>query len=193
MANHLETVRTFIAIDINRAVRGELAKLQLRLKRAHAHARWVKPENIHLTLAFLGDVDIDQIRPLEAAMDEHLQGLEKFSLILAGTGSFGKPRRPRIIWAGINDSPPLMELQRKTTDALLDAGIDFDTKPFSPHLTMGRVKSPKQGSALLDGLEMEEATGFGRVEISEVLLFKSVLKPGGAEYSVLYRVPFVRE
>ncbi len=71
-----------------------------------------------------------------------------------------------------------MGLQRKTTDALREAGIDFDTKPFSPHLTIDRVKSPKHVSALLDGLEKEEATGFGSVEVSGVLLFKSVLKPG---------------
>ena len=186
----METVRAFIAVDIGHAVRGELAKLQLRLKRAHADARWVKPENIHLTLAFLGDVDIARIRPLEAAMDQNLQGLEKFSLTFAGTGTFGRPRQPRVIWAGINDSPPLTELQRKTNDALQDAGIDFDTKPFSPHLTIGRVKSPRHVAALLDELEKEKTPGFGRVEISEVLLFKSVLKPGGAEYSVLYRVPF---
>ena len=183
----METVRTFIAVDIDHAVRGELAKLQLRLKQAHADVRWVKPENIHLTLAFLGDVDIDRIRPLEAAMDQNLQRLEKFSLTFADTGTFGKPRRPRIIWAGINDSQPLMELQRKTTDALREAGVGFDAKPFSPHLTIGRVKSPKHVAALLDELEKEKATEIGSVEISEVLLFKSVLKSGGAEYSVLYR------
>lgn len=183
----METARCFIAVDIDHAVRKELAKLQQRLKRAHADVKWVKPENIHLTLAFLGNVPIDEIRPLEATMDSNLQGQDKFNMTFAGTGSFGKPRHPRVVWAGINDSPPLMELQRKVVAALQEANVAFDEKPFSPHLTIGRVKSSKHAAELIDELEKEKDTELGSVEISEVLLIKSVLAPGGAEYSVLHR------
>lgn len=183
----METVRTFIAVDTDPAVRKELTKLQQRVKRAHADVKWVKPENIHLTLAFLGNVPIDQIRPLEAAMDSNLQGQDKFILTFAGTGSFGKPHHPHVVWAGINDSPRLMELQRKIVAALQEANIVFDEKSFSPHLTIGRVKSSKHAAELIDELEKEKETGFGSVDIAEVLLIKSVLKPGGAEYSILHR------
>jgi 2'-5' RNA ligase len=184
----METVRAFIAVDIGDAVRGELEKLQRRLRGAHADVKWVKPENIHLTLDFLGHVDIDKIRPLEAAMAQAVQRLEKFSIAVSGTGTFGKPRRPRVVWAGIADCPPLLELQRKTTEALQAAEVGFDDKPFSPHLTLGRVKSPKHMAELLDGLEKERDTALGCADLAEVLLIKSEPGPGGAKYTVLHRV-----
>lgn len=183
----METARCFIAVDIDPPVRRQLANLQRRLQRAHADVKWVQPENIHLTLFFLGNMPIDNIRPLEAALDKNLQGHERFPLNIAGTGSFGKPRHPRVLWAGIDKSPALMELQHKTLAALQEANIAFDEKPFSPHLTLGRVKSPKHAAGLIEALEQEKETVFGGLEVSEVLLFKSVLTPAGAEYSVLHR------
>jgi 2'-5' RNA ligase len=144
-------------------------------------------ENIHLTLAFLGNVPIDHIRPLEAAMDQALQRLESFNLKAAGTGTFGKPKHPSIIWAGLEESPPLVALCEKTGSALHAARVEFDARPFSPHLTIGRVKSPKHITALLDVLALEKDFEFGNALITEVLLIKSVLKPSGAEYTVLHR------
>jgi 2'-5' RNA ligase len=183
----METVRAFIAVDIGGDARSKLAKLQRQLQRTHADVKWVKVESIHLTLAFLGNVPIDSIRPLEAAMDQAFQGQETFDLKVAGTGTFGKPKHPRVIWAGIEECPPLMQLQEKTVEALHAADVQFDAKPFSPHLTLGRVKSFKHISALLDALVREKDVEFGCVQISEVLLIKSKLKPGGAEYTVLHR------
>jgi len=183
----METVRTFIAVDLGEEIRAALAKAQRTLQRAHADVKWVNPKNIHLTLTFLGNIPIDNIRPLEAAMEQTLQGLETFNLKVAGTGTFGKPKRPRIIWSGIEESPPLLKLQEKTVEALRAVNIQFDAKPFSPHLTLGRVKSSKHISALLEALEKDKDAEFGSAEISEVLLIKSKLKPGGAEYTVLYR------
>lgn len=185
----METVRTFIAIDIGGEVREGLSRLQRKLKGAHADVKWVKPENIHLTLAFLSEVAIGNIRPLEAAMDQAFLGLEKFSLKVAGTGTFGKPGRPRVVWAGMEESSPLVELRERTVGALHAAGIHFDAKPFSPHLTLGRVESPKHISALLDKLELEKDSAIGGVGIAEVRLIKSEPRPGGAKYTVLHRTP----
>jgi len=184
----METIRAFIAVDIGEEIRTALGKVQRILQRAHADVKWVKPENIHLTLAFLGNVSIDKIRPLETALDLACQSQAPFSIHVAGTETFGKPRHPRIIWAGITESPALAELQQQTVEALHSVDIEFDARPFSPHLTLGRVKSPKHITALLDALEPEKDSAFGSVEIAEALLIKSALKPAGAKYTVLHRV-----
>lgn len=185
----METARLFIAVDLGETIRRELEKLQRRLKHTHADVKWVDPAKIHLTLAFLGEVDIDQIRPLEAALSQALQGVEKFSVTVSGTGTFGKPRWPRVVWAGIADCPPLMELQRKTAEALNAAAVEHDAKSFSAHLTLGRVKPPKHVAELLTELDKEKETLLGSADIAEVLLIKSELRPAGAEYTVLHRVP----
>ena len=183
----METIRAFIAVDLGEELRSVLGGLQRSLQRAHADVKWVKPQNIHLTLAFLGNVSIDSIRPLEAAMDRTCRGADAFTLKISGTGTFGKPKHPRIIWAGIEESPALMTLHAKSVEALQAVGIEYDTRPFSPHLTLGRVKSPKHIAALLDELEREKDAAFGSVEIAEARLIKSELKPYGAKYTVLHQ------
>lgn len=183
----METARCFIAVDIDYAIRRELASLQRRLQRTHADVKWVKPDSIHLTLAFLGNVPIDRIRPLESALDRALCGQDRFPLVFTGTGSFGKPRHPRVIWAGIKNCPSLIALQHKVVASLQETNVAFDGRPFSPHLTIGRVKTSKHAAGLIEALEQEQKTEFGCVEIAEALLIKSVLTPSGAEYSVLHR------
>ena len=110
----METIRAFIAVDIGEEIRTALGKVQRTLQRAHADVKWVNPENLHLTLAFLGNVSIDKIRPVEAALDFAFQRQKTFSLKISGIGTFGKAKHPRIIWVGITESPALMELQQQT-------------------------------------------------------------------------------
>jgi 2'-5' RNA ligase len=183
----METIRAFIAVDLGEELRTALGRVQRILQRAHADVKWVKPENIHLTMAFLGNVSIDDIRPLETAMDRALRRVEPFTLKIGGTGTFGKPKHPGIIWAGIKESPPLTELHAKIVETLHAVDIEYDARPFSPHLTLGRVKSAKHIASLLDKMEREKESAFGSVEIAEALLIKSELKPYGAKYTVLHR------
>ena len=187
----METVRAFIAVNIGDEIRDKLDELQRKLKKVHANVRWVKPRSMHLTLAFLGDLPVEKITPLKTALDEAFQGMESFELEVAGTGFFGRPNRPRVIWAGIADCPPLMELQRKTVEALQVAEVEFDNKPFSPHLTLGRVKSPNQTESLLGKLDEYRDEPLGKTRIDEVKLIQSQLNPSGAEYTQLHRVPLI--
>ena len=122
-------------------------------------------------------------------MNKRFQGLEKFRFKVTGIGTFGKPRRPRVIWAGTAECPPLMELQQKTLKALRAAEIDYDEKPFFPHLTLGRIRSSKNISGLLELLEKEKETDFGSVEVTDAYLMKSDLKPTGAEHTRLFCIP----
>jgi 2'-5' RNA ligase len=182
------TIRAFIAADIGEEIRARLDELQRRLKKVHADVRWVKPKNIHLTLAFLGALPIDKIQSLKAALDHALQACGTFDLEACGVGFFGSPRHPRVIWAGVADSPPLMALQLKTMEALQFSGIECDTKPFAPHLTLGRVKAPNHTESLLGKLEKYKEAGLGRTQIASIELIKSQPTPHGANYSVLHSI-----
>jgi 2'-5' RNA ligase len=187
----METVRAFIAVDIGDEIRGRLDELQRKLKKVHSNVRWTQPKSMHLTLAFLGDVPIEDFDRLTSAIDRACRGVEAFELKANGIGTFGKPRHPRVIWAGIAASPPLTALQQRIGEALLAAEIAYDRKPFSPHLTLGRVKSVDHHTPpLLDKLEKYEDTAFGSVLVSGVELMKSELTPYGAEYAVLHEARF---
>jgi 2'-5' RNA ligase len=187
----METIRAFIAVDIGNGIRQHLDELQRILRNRHAGVRWVKPDGIHLTLAFLGDLAIDRIPPLKRALDNGLEGVHAFEMAAAGTGFFGRASRPRVIWAGIADCPPLKRLQHCTVAALQDAGIAFDRKPFSPHLTLGRIKVPERTEALLKELHQYRDRPLGHTRIDRVQLIQSRLTPAGAEYENLHVIPLV--
>lgn len=184
----METIRAFIAVDIGDEIRAKLDELQRKLKKVHANVRWVKPQNIHLTLAFFGELPTAKIESLKAALDAAFRGVAAFDLKASGTGFFGRPTRPRVIWAGIIDCPALMQLQEKTAGALQTEELEFDNKPFSPHLTLGRVKAPNHTESLLGKLEEHTNKTLGQVRIAAVELIQSELTPDGAQYTVLHRI-----
>ena len=185
----METIRAFIAIDIGDEIRGCIDELQRILKKVHADVRWVRPCNIHLTLAFLGELPTDRLEPLKASLEDNLSGETAFELSVTGTGFFGRPDRPRVIWAGIDACPPLSALHRKTAAALKAAGLEPDTKPFAPHLTLGRVKSPNHTASLLAKLDNFQHAVLGKTVVNETVLYRSTLRREGAEYTALHRIP----
>ena len=183
----METIRAFIAINVGDAIRQELDQLTRKLKKTQAEVRWVKPANIHLTLAFLGDIRSEQVQPLQAALQELFQGLKPFRLRARGTGFFGRPSRPRVIWAGIENSPSLTAVQQRTVQAAQTLEIDCEHKPFAPHLTLGRVKGPGHIDALQQKIGHYKDTELGTATVENVELIQSRLTPRGAEYTVLHR------
>jgi 2'-5' RNA ligase len=188
----MENIRAFIAIDIGDEIREHLDQLQRKLKKVHANVRWVKPRNIHLTLAFLGNLPAEKVPALQDELDRVLRNVKPFDIKAEGTGFFGRPRHPRVIWAGILDCPALMKLQQKTVEALQAAEIEFDSKPFSPHLTLGRVKAPNHTESLLGKLDKYKDYELGQTRIETVEIIQSELLPHGAEYSVLHRVALLK-
>ncbi len=185
----MQTVRAFLAVDIGDDIRGHLDELQRKLKKVHANVRWVKPRNMHLTLVFLGDIPVEQIGTIKQALDQACGPQTAFGIQACGTGTFGKAKHPRVIWAGIADCPPLMELQGRLVQGLHDIGMELESRPFSPHLTLGRVKSIDQHTGpLLEKIEKYEAMELGENRIDHVALMASTLTPHGAEYEILHRV-----
>jgi 2'-5' RNA ligase len=145
---------------------------------------------MHLTLAFLGDVPISEIDRILSVTDQACRDVDVLELKVTGVGTFGSPRRPRVLWAGIEACPCLTDLQLRIGEALSDAGIAYDRKPFSPHLTLGRVKAiDSHTQPLLAKLEKYADTAFGSVLVSGVELMKSERMPHGVKYAVLHEFP----
>jgi len=183
----METIRAFISVDIGDEIRGRLDELQRKLKKIHANVRWANPGNMHLTLVFLGDMETDRMNEVKKILDHAVGERSSFELVATGTGYFGKPDSPRVVWVGLADCPALQALQRRIAQELADAEIGFDNKPFSPHLTLGRIKGiDRHTGPLLERIERYGKTAFGNTTIDRVELIRSVLTPRGAEYSVLH-------
>ncbi|MDE2781120.1 MAG: RNA 2',3'-cyclic phosphodiesterase [Chloroflexota bacterium] len=184
-----DTVRVFVAIDLPEAaketLRQAVADLQDNLQQG---IHWVRPEGIHLTLKFLGDVSTARVGDIQAAMDKAAREFEpaNFRLALSGLGVFPNPREPRVLWAGVSgDMEALEHLQGLTDGCLEDAGFARERRPFRPHLTLGRVRdqvAPEQRRRI--GQAIQQATPPQRVEwqVGEVHLIRSTLTPGGAIY-----------
>ena len=185
----METIRAFIAIDIGDEIRGRLDELQRKLKKVHSNVRWANPRNIHLTLVFLGDVPIEKIDSIKASLDQACRGIAEFELEAVGTGTFGRAGHPRLVWAGVEDCLPLAQLHQKIVEGLSRAEIDFDQKPFAPHLTLGRVKEiDHHAGPLLEKIEKYKNAPIGHTGIDLVELIGSHLTPRGPEYTVLHQV-----
>lgn len=186
--NEQNYIRAFIAVEINDAIRAELADIQNVLKKADGHVSWIRPQNIHCTLVFLGDIFQSAVDSVADALCQTATGLEPFEVEIAGLGYFGSARSPRIIWAGITGTAPLMELQNNITAAVLRTGLKPDLKPFKPHLTIGRVRSNRNAAGLVRALEKNKDKSFGVLSVRQVVLMESRLASTGPIYFSLRSV-----
>ena len=148
---------------------------------------------MHLTLVFLGQVPVVQLDAIRLLLDQACAGQQPFEIEARGTGTFGKPGRPRVVWAGISACPPLEALQHGIVQQLHQADIAFDDKPFSPHLTLGRIKVvDRHLPPLMEKLDHFRESALGRARIAQVALMQSRLTPRGADYAVLHAVELIQ-
>jgi 2'-5' RNA ligase len=186
-----DTKRTFVAIDLDAAVRARFGELQRLLGAAGADVRWVRPDRAHLTLKFLGEATAEQIEAMAAALDEIGPSTAPFEVAFGGTGVFPNPRRPRVLWIGITEGVErLRPLAAAIDEAASAAGFEREHRPFSPHITLGRFRS-SSGWERLSGL-MDKHAGFdaGRMTAADVRLIESVLLAEGPRYTPLHTAPF---
>ncbi len=163
----------------------EIDKMIAGFRQLNANIRWVKAVNLHLTLRFLGDIPEESVLSLADSIKGNTKGLGRFDLSLSGLGAFPNLRRPRVIWIGSGSGTDRLKgLAAKVEQAAIDAGFGKGDKPFSSHLTIGRVKFPKGLDQLLAQIEKTgyESQPFG---VNEVSIFKSDLSPAGPKYSKL--------
>ncbi len=177
--------RIFIAIDINknRALTRLVESYKLALK--DEKIRWVEPANIHLTLAFLGESDEDQVSKAGEIMREAANNFESFEITFNGTGVFRDIRQPRVIWLGIEAPQSLYDLREVICEALKEEGLYRDEKPFRPHLTLGRMKYIANKNVLAEILKSSGSHDLPSQTVNELILYESILKPDGPVYSLL--------
>jgi len=185
--SHEDVIRSFIAIEIGDEVRKRLKALQQDLKKAGANVGWVAPENIHLTLVFLGDVFRSQVETLADALDALAAKFDSFRYEVVGLGFFGSPRLPRVIWVGANESAgDLTDFQARVVTVVRDLGLKTEDRPFHPHLTLGRVRTRDRADELTSMLASAKSIRCGSVEVHRLLLMQSRLEHQGVRYSVLH-------
>ena len=185
-------LRCFIALEIPHNIKAALSDMLDRLKESGADVKWLSDHNIHLTLKFLGNTDDSLIKPLKESLYKKISFYDQFYITIAGTGSFPDKRHPSVIWAGIEESTLLKKLRKDVEDVTAELGFPAEKKIFSPHLTLGRIRSQRRVNDAIKILDEFGTYRFGDAEINSIVLMKSELKPGGAEHSCLAEIPFNR-
>ena len=187
----MKQIRTFIAIELDETINAALTDLQGQLKAEapRGSVRWVRPEGIHLTLKFLGDVPVNSIGEVEQALTQACAGFSAFSFSVEGLGCFPNPRRPRVVWVGVREeSGALKRLQKAVEDGMEKLGFAPEGRRFHAHLTLGRTQRRASSGDVrrLGQLVTETDIGLlGQMEVRAVSLIKSDLRPTGAVYTQL--------
>jgi 2'-5' RNA ligase len=183
---HKETVRAFIACSLDEATKERIRELSARLQKIDSGVKWVRPEAMHLTLRFLGNVDGDDIELAGEAIEEAGAGVAPVQVVVGGHGTFPPGKKPRVIWLGLKQGgDELYSIYERLEKSLQAKGLGPADKAFRPHLTLGRVKSPKGVNRVLKDLEEVGDRVLGEFTAREITLFKSELHPSGAVYTDL--------
>jgi RNA 2',3'-cyclic 3'-phosphodiesterase len=190
----MATLRAFIAIELDEGMQAALKRLQQRGQAdpAGRDVRWVAPDGIHLTLKFLGDVDSGRVPALLGAMRRACAGTRAFDVTARGMGCFPNPQRPNVVWVGLTaGAQQCADLARRVEDECAALGYEREDHPFSPHLTLGRVKreaGPAERRQVGQMVRQLDPGEVGAFRAAALYLMRSELKPSGAVYTVLGKV-----
>lgn len=183
-------IRSFIAIEIPSDIQSELRKVLNHFKDLTGKISWTKPEGIHITLKFLGDIQEALIEVLRKNLERLATDYRAFPLVLTGIGAFPNTTYPRVIWVGIQDaSGTLIKMQRRLEKDLQPLGFVPEERDFSLHLTLGRVKSLQSKGEFLRKINTLPEFSVDTFVAEKVNLMKSQLTPSGAIYTALVSVP----
>ena len=178
-------MRAFVAIEISQDAKSVIAELQNDLRSADADVSWTRPENIHLTMKFLGEVSEILIADVARVCATCAADSHSLALTLNGVGAFPDSNQPRVLWVGLGgDVGPLVQLQKELDEGLSRIGFERERKPFHAHLTMGRVKSMRNVRALM-AIAKDYQLPPTSLRLSEIVLMQSQLHRGGSRYTRL--------
>jgi len=187
-------LRAFIAVEIPHEIQQAIYKATSSFRQSTGSLiRWVTPENMHLTLIFLGDVSPTNVDILTRILRAEADSARCFDLRVGGIGSFPSLKRPRVLYIGIQAPAGLEALHRGVESASRRLGYESEERAFSPHLTIGRVRqdaSPSDQQKIRQALENIHIDSLGTARVDSVHLFKSDLKPSGSVYTKLFSAPF---
>ncbi len=183
-------IRAFLAIDLPESYRTGLGAIQDYLKKSGADVRWTSVTGIHLTLKFFGNIEESQVEALAAAAAGITGTTPALRLGVKGVGTFPGPRNPRVIWLGLSGQTDILaQLVQNLEQAFEPLGFPPEKRRFTPHLTLGRVRSSQGREALSRALEAVSLPAFSELMVKELVLFQSILRPQGALYTPLRRIP----
>lgn len=186
-----KVVRSFIAIELPKTVKSALAELQIEFKKCGTDVRWVKPDNIHLTLKFLGSIDEKNVDNIVEIIKEICNRYNMFTLEVKGIGVFPNIRSPRVLWVSINGNSVLAELQREIEDGMASLGFESESRRFTPHLTLGRFRSSIGKEGFLEAIKLHGKDSFGSINVKYISLMRSDLNPAGAQHTKITEVPLI--
>jgi 2'-5' RNA ligase len=182
-------VRLFVALEIPANVRENLAEFVKPLRALGPQPRWVRPENLHVTLKFIGEVLTEKLDAIRGALAA-VRSDRAVTIDFRGLGFFPNEKSPRVFWAGMNASPNLKTLASDIENAMQKLGIPGEQRPFLPHLTLARFQSPRLPEKLRAAIQENAPREFGSLRFSQFHLIESKLKPSGAEYTTLESFSF---
>jgi RNA 2',3'-cyclic 3'-phosphodiesterase len=185
-------VRLFIAIEVPGEIRNALAAFLKELREIAPGVKWIRPENFHVTLKFLGETDAAKLRRIEGSL-KTIRSPERVALEVRGLGFFPNEKRSRVLWAGMESSANLRPLAGDIDRSLHQLGFPLEQGPFTPHLTLARFNPPGLPSNFGKTVEQHASRGFGSFAAHQFHLIQSKLKATGAEYTTLESFPFTTE
>ena len=189
----LETKRLFIACVIPEKIRKFLHDIQGELKKSGSDAKWVEKENIHLTLKFFGNVNLEKIKNLTHALSEAFSRRPVFDVSLNKIGCFPSLSQPRVVWAGLKDNKSqLKEIAQLLEESFLKIGFEKESREFQAHITLGRLRSFLNKLSLIERIDsLNKNLIEQNFSLNNITLFESQLTPHGPLYSTLHQVKFL--
>ena len=183
------TQRSFIAIPLDTALKQRMVQLQRELRSAYPDLKPATPDNLHLTLHFLGERSQDELAEIGRIMLSVGEKKANFNVSLEGLGAFPNPRRPRVLWIGLSPPEEIVALYHLLRDRMESAGLHPEQRPFRPHLTLGRFKNPKQKAISLGHFLTYKC---GKLQVDKLVLYSSRLAAGGAIHTPLCSVALAK-
>jgi 2'-5' RNA ligase len=188
----MELIRTFIALELPGQLKQKLSEVQQMFMQRVSGVRWVRPEQIHLTLKFLGATARDKVPAVGSVLETVAGDGGPFLFSVAGLGAFPNSRNPKVVWAGITTDDCLARFQQQLEEGLSSLGFGREDRPFAPHLTLGRVRDGRSRRELRELLEQHSQNELGSFSASRLIFFRSDLQPSGPVYTILKEIELAR-
>ncbi len=182
----MDELRLFTAVDVPDSVRENAVQLQERLKTDLDGVKWTRPEKMHITLKFLGDMEEQKLPSVKEILRQCAGEQTPFDLRVSGPGTFPRSGRPRVLWVGVHEEETsvLEDCHDYLDERYADLGVDRESRDFHPHLTLGRVRNGAPDN-VREVLNEEQGTVLGRFTVTSLTLYRSELHPDGSRYTAL--------
>ena len=188
----MESIRTFIALELPDELKKGLARMQKTFMQSTAGVKWVRPESIHLTLKFLGATSMEKVDNVCRVLERLARDAAPFSFEVSGIGAFPNSRNPKVLWAGLRVEDRLKAFQKALETELADIGFATEGRPFAPHLTLGRIRDGLVRKDIAGLIEQFGAERFGGFTADHIIFFKSDLKPSGPVYEAIKDITLMK-